>query len=268
MVDSKTENPATYVLMLKVLLFSGMVFWLLFYFMERFWYHRLLYGAVKQGSNLEKLLSARLSVKPNELLTEQIGKESPVLLPLINLKLHSKDKLDLYYIAIPILLAIIFKLLLNFSGSQTNWTNINLPLTILCLVIFLICFGLYLSNKNSELDKKTETEENKKILAHILAERDNHTKDKNYYYYKAENKFINHNNFKIGFYKFMRFFTWCSIILIGSIYIFTSIGKNGNQLIISLAVILTTINLFLYYLFRIIIFISYNININNCFKKL
>lgn len=47
----------------------------LFYFMDRYWYHRLLMGAVKQGAFIEDTYAEEL---PELGLTAKIGDESPV----------------------------------------------------------------------------------------------------------------------------------------------------------------------------------------------
>lgn len=57
------------------LLLTALPVWLAFYMMDRFWYHRLLVGAVKHGIALEKELN-RLSIPIA--LADSIGKESPV----------------------------------------------------------------------------------------------------------------------------------------------------------------------------------------------
>jgi hypothetical protein len=46
----------------------------LFYFIDRYWYHRLLIGSVKQGMSIEKRYKDEI---PELSLTEAIGKESP-----------------------------------------------------------------------------------------------------------------------------------------------------------------------------------------------
>jgi len=47
----------------------------LFYFMDRYWYHRLLLGAVKQGADIEQRYAKEL---PELALTARIGEASPV----------------------------------------------------------------------------------------------------------------------------------------------------------------------------------------------
>jgi hypothetical protein len=57
------------------LLVAGIVSWLAFYFMDRWWYHMLLVGSVVHGLELEKELEPHF---PNAHLTRTIGKASPI----------------------------------------------------------------------------------------------------------------------------------------------------------------------------------------------
>lgn len=59
------------------ILLAGLVAWLSFYFMDEFWYHRLLIGAVMHAIALEKTLAQDV---PGIGLTQRIGDESPVYL--------------------------------------------------------------------------------------------------------------------------------------------------------------------------------------------
>lgn len=93
------------------LLFSAEFPWLAFYFMDRFWYHRLLYGAVDQGRFIEKRWSTAL---PELSLTDSIGKYSPVKLPFGKWKIHTPRKIDIFYCV-----GIVFLLLLSFLASRT-----------------------------------------------------------------------------------------------------------------------------------------------------
>ncbi|MCT7567822.1 HAD family hydrolase [Aliarcobacter butzleri] len=93
------------------------VIWLIFYFVDRFWYHPLLKGSVYAGLELEKKISYQLDIKG---LTNSIGEKSPVNnrlnikffkdIPILDIfskeKLHSDDKMDIFYISIIIILII------------------------------------------------------------------------------------------------------------------------------------------------------------------
>lgn len=75
-----------------LLLLAGLVVWTAFYFMDRFWYHRLLYGAVNQGRYIEA--RARL-ILPEMGLTGAIADASPF--EICNRKIRSSQKIDLFY---------------------------------------------------------------------------------------------------------------------------------------------------------------------------
>ncbi len=63
--------------------------WLAFYFMDRYWYHRLLLGAVDHARDLEKS-------RPELGLTGKIGKRSPLVFR-GGFKMHSTRKVDVLY---------------------------------------------------------------------------------------------------------------------------------------------------------------------------
>lgn len=70
--------------------------WLACYLMDRFWYHRLLMGAVKQGARIESSLK---EVLPGIQLTKSIGDESPIVINACfgKVKIHSTLKMDIFY---------------------------------------------------------------------------------------------------------------------------------------------------------------------------
>ena len=65
-----------------------------FYFMDRLWYHRLLYGSVMAGIDAEAALK-ELGYKID--LGSRISEHSPFTLWLTTKKIHSKTKMDLFY---------------------------------------------------------------------------------------------------------------------------------------------------------------------------
>lgn len=75
-----------------LLLIVASLIFLGFWFMDRHWYHRLLYGAVKQGQLIEKELERAGYIAG---LTKQIGDESPIVV--FGSKLRSTAKIDLFY---------------------------------------------------------------------------------------------------------------------------------------------------------------------------
>lgn len=116
----------------------GIVAACLFYFMDRYWYHRLLMGAVKQGAYIEKKYARYL---PELALTEKIGEESPVetknwtngagrlgkrIADLLvtdakyheNGKLHSNAKIELFYKSVGYLFLILFIITALFVGVR------------------------------------------------------------------------------------------------------------------------------------------------------
>lgn len=85
----------------SLVLMGGVLVWLAFYGMDRFWYHRLLIGAVNQGLVAENALAADY---PEIRLTKAIGDESPV--SLFGWKIRSSRKIDIFYLLIAGLLVL------------------------------------------------------------------------------------------------------------------------------------------------------------------
>ena len=85
----------------RAILLGGLVAWIAFYLMDRFWYHKLLQGAVSQGLIVERFF--RDSGYDDLLaLTSTIGKASPVKVG--RWELHSSRKLDLFYLLVATLM--------------------------------------------------------------------------------------------------------------------------------------------------------------------
>ena len=82
-----------------ILLIAGAVGVVPLWFMDRHWYHRLLYGAVKHAISIEQRHSRDL---PELRLSQTIKEESPIRL--WRWELHSTRKLDLFYCIIAIIL--------------------------------------------------------------------------------------------------------------------------------------------------------------------
>lgn len=76
-----------------ILSFTGLIILLAFYYMDRFWYHRLLVGAVKQGLDIEARNKNQL---PELGLTTAIGKASPHRF-LWLFKVRSDHKFQIFY---------------------------------------------------------------------------------------------------------------------------------------------------------------------------
>lgn len=81
----------------SAILIAGIIILLSFYFMDRFWYHRLLQGAVTRGAGLETEIKKTL---PEIALSQTIQASSPVL------GIHSNNKIDLFYFIIIAFLAV------------------------------------------------------------------------------------------------------------------------------------------------------------------
>jgi len=100
-----------------VILFAGLIAWLLFYFMDAGWYHRLLVGSVAHAIELEKDLA---NYVPGIGLSQRIGKESPLKLGPVTL--HSKHKIHLFYGVIAVVL-IAFAVIVQFGGPKLSSTS-------------------------------------------------------------------------------------------------------------------------------------------------
>ena len=101
------------------LLMAGLVVLCGFYFMDRFWYHRLLRGSVAHGQRLEQKLSeltADSQCQDLFDLTRAIGHYSPVRL--WRWQIHSKHKMDLFYGGMALLLIGAFVVCLGGSAGS------------------------------------------------------------------------------------------------------------------------------------------------------
>ncbi|MFU0866140.1 hypothetical protein [Kluyvera ascorbata] len=100
-----------------ILAFGASIVWLLFYFVDVYWYHPLLLGSVRKGLALEKEIASDL---PNINLTETIGNSSPKNI-LFWKDMHSTGKANLFYFGVLfVLLAICFSLLFFKAPQKTN----------------------------------------------------------------------------------------------------------------------------------------------------
>ena len=110
----------------------------LFYFIDRYWYHRLLVGSVKHAIEIEKKYKAQL---PELSLSEAIGRESPyrprglvlLLAKLLvshpnfrnNSMLHSDGKIELFYKSVMLLLFIVSLALAGLGGITLDTAPIS-----------------------------------------------------------------------------------------------------------------------------------------------
>lgn len=100
------KSPALFIPIL------GLFLWVAFWFVDAAWYHRLLVGAVKEGTRLEGLLK---EAGVDLFLTGAIGKESPVGTWFGTM--HSKHKLNVFYVlgGLPLIFTILV-LALEYRG--------------------------------------------------------------------------------------------------------------------------------------------------------
>lgn len=77
---------------------------LAFYFMDRLWYHRLLDGSVQAGIEAEEALKV-LGYKVN--LGSKISEKSPFTLWFFGYYIHSKTKMDIFYLMLVCTLLIV-----------------------------------------------------------------------------------------------------------------------------------------------------------------
>lgn len=83
------------------LLVGGIIGLFAFYLMDRWWYHRLLYGAVEQAISIEERLK---DVLPEIILSSTIKKHSPI--NLFGCQIRSTTKIDLFYLIFSLILVI------------------------------------------------------------------------------------------------------------------------------------------------------------------
>jgi hypothetical protein len=88
-------------LIVAFLLFAGLIAWLSFYFMDRFWYHQLLKGAVVHAQNIENRLQQKI---PGIGLSLAISEASQVRL--FGVVVRSNRRLDSFYMFIATLLGL------------------------------------------------------------------------------------------------------------------------------------------------------------------
>lgn len=109
-LDRKIEIPLweTKISLAAILLGIAFIIWCIFWMMDRLWYHRLLYGAVRHGLRVEKVLTTE-GLEAS--LTDAIGKESPIFIG--NRKIRSPNKIDLLYYIIGCLIILSASVFIN-----------------------------------------------------------------------------------------------------------------------------------------------------------
>lgn len=117
----------------SAILIGGIIILLAFYFMDRFWYHRLLQGAVRQGEGLENEIKRTL---PKAALSQAIRAESPVL------KIRSNNKIDIFY-------GILILFLLITAIGANNWGSAGSDRISSDSLICVIPFNISIAGTNS-----------------------------------------------------------------------------------------------------------------------
>lgn len=97
---------------------AATISWLLFYFMDVFWYHPLLIGAVKHGSSIEKEIEKYL---PSISLTSTISRESSRNKFMWYFNLRSTHKAHLFYCSM--LMVLIFLTGILFCSGEKHTTS-------------------------------------------------------------------------------------------------------------------------------------------------
>ena len=105
-----------------LVVFSAIVPLFAFYFMDRLWYHRLLEGSVKAGIDAESALK-ELGYKVGSGLKNL--RDSPFTFWLTKIRIHSKTKMDMFYLMLVAALLIV-ALCLGF-GIRPQPTSANAP---------------------------------------------------------------------------------------------------------------------------------------------
>ena len=93
--------------------------WMVFYFLDRYWYHRLLYGAVKANIPIENAIRR---IIPELDLGGSISGESPIVFTHKGkefLRLRSTAKMDLVYGFVAVLITVV-AVVFAFSGGPLS----------------------------------------------------------------------------------------------------------------------------------------------------
>jgi len=89
-----------------VIIIAGLFAWLAFYFMDRWWYHRLLQGSVAQSTRIETYFAEETPYGDMMGLSGAISKASPFRL-FRRWGVHSQNKIDFFYLTVVLVLVLI-----------------------------------------------------------------------------------------------------------------------------------------------------------------
>lgn len=104
---------------------AGIVGVLGFYFMDRYWYHKLLLGSVRQTVSIERKFANKI---PEMSLSGAIGAASPLRLRFV--EIHSSEKIDIFYSGgLAVLIVLCWALLLGNDPTQEKAINTEQPST-------------------------------------------------------------------------------------------------------------------------------------------
>jgi hypothetical protein len=107
------------------ILCAGIIGWLAFYFMDRFWYHRLLVAAVMHAVDIEKQSETAM---PELGLSRAIGKGSPW--KVLGFEIHSSEKIDVFYATgLTVLIVIMMAVMLATSAVPATGASSPSPQT-------------------------------------------------------------------------------------------------------------------------------------------
>jgi HAD superfamily hydrolase (TIGR01549 family) len=133
---SQPNLAAAYPWYSSLLAGSALGLWIAFYFMDRRWYHRLLYGAVRHGEFIEQ--RCRI-VLPELQLTKTISQQSPS--QKLGRVFHSTDKLDIFYGLVAVGLLLVFE---QFLWSALGMMQrLSIQLTVESALLITIAAGIW-----------------------------------------------------------------------------------------------------------------------------
>ncbi|TCC12552.1 hypothetical protein E0L21_07865 [Kosakonia quasisacchari] len=123
-----------------ILSFGAAIIWMLFFFVDVYWYHPLLVGSVKKGIAIESKIGDEL--KDFIDLTKTIGNESPKEIKFSfrkkvykRIELHSKDKAKLFYLGVFYLLlfSTIVLYFVDSPDAKSKTLSDKKPISVQCI---------------------------------------------------------------------------------------------------------------------------------------
>lgn len=137
-IEPNSSIGYTGVELARLFLLAALVIWCGVWFMDRHWYHRLLYGSVYEGLEMEKWLR-RVGLRAA--LTDKIGEFSPIRI--LDWKLRSPAKIDLFYLIPGAMIAISL-------GALTHGTIMILFILVSAILLVAILRTSYSPIENTE----------------------------------------------------------------------------------------------------------------------